>query len=91
MGTLLHFDDTPQFESGLGVHEAECKWLTRELNAVLTESKTYARSLLPGAHPQGREGNTSLASSTFFFSRFVSIGFTLLARSSHGTHKKQRR
>jgi hypothetical protein len=39
------FEDTPAWEAGLRVHEAENKWLLRETLAVLSASKCYAKSL----------------------------------------------
>ena len=41
-GTL---EDTPAWEAGLRVHEAENKWLLRETLAMLSASKNYAKSL----------------------------------------------
>ena len=39
------FEDTPAWEAGLRVHEAENKWLLRETLAMLSASKNYAKSL----------------------------------------------
>ena len=44
MGSAF-FEDTPAWEAGLRVQEAENKWLLREMLAVLGASKSYARSL----------------------------------------------
>ena len=44
----MAFEDTPAWEAGLRVHEAENKWLLREFLAVLGASKSYARSLSGG-------------------------------------------
>ena len=43
--TFIPFEDTPAWESGLRVHEAENKWLLREVDAVLASARAYARSL----------------------------------------------
>ena len=48
MSTAVAFEDTPAWEAGLRVHEAENKWLLREFLAVLGASKSYARSLSGG-------------------------------------------
>ena len=44
---LHHLEDTPNWEVGLRVHEAENRWLIREFDAVLRAYGHYARSLSP--------------------------------------------
>ena len=48
MSYPLHYlEDTPNWEVGLRVHEAENRWLIREFDAVLRAYGHYARSLSP--------------------------------------------